>query len=154
MFRSTNLLTCALAAATFLGGVAVAGPTYAKTATPVTAEGSGSTSPMDRVEGRITSLHSKLHITAAQEGQWTVVAQAMRDNAKSMDALIKDRTAHAASMTAIDNLRSYEKLAEAHEDGLKKFIPVFQSLYDTLSDSQKKSADVAFRGSHGKHQKS
>jgi protein CpxP len=156
MFRLTNPVTCAFAAATLLGTVALVGPTYAASSTkaaseaamPVATENPAKIAPPDRVEKRISDLHRKLHITAGQETQWTVVAQAMRDNAKSMDTLIKERTANAKSMTAVDDLRSYEKLAEAHEDGLKKFIPVFQALYDSMSNDQKKSADAAFR-SHG-----
>ena len=153
MFRPNNSLPRALAAATLLlGTVALAGPSYAKTATPVATEDAAKTSPSDRIEKRISDLHGKLRITAAQETQWTAVAQAMRDNAKTMDALIKDRSANAGAMTAMDSLRSYEKLADAHEDGLKKFIPAFQSLYDKLSADQQKAADAAFR-SHGSHEK-
>jgi len=74
----------------------------------------------------------------------------MRDNAKNMDALIKERSTNAKTMTAIDDLRSYEKLAAAHEDGLKTFIPLFSTLYEAMSDDQKKSADAVFR-SHGHH---
>ncbi len=159
MSRLTNPLTRSLAVATFLGAVALVGPAYAasttdqQAATPVAAA-----SPVthDRgVETRINRLHAKLHITAAQEPQWAIVAQAMRDNAKNMVALITERSANAKVMTAMDDLRSYEKLAAAHEDGLKAFIPVFQTLYDSMSDDQKKVADAAFRnhGSHEKHRK-
>jgi len=152
MFLPTNSLTRALAVATLLGTVALAGSSYAQTATPVATENAAKTASLDRIEKRINDLHGKLHITAAQETQWTAVAQAMRDNAKSMDALIKDRSANAGAMTAMDSLRSYQKLAEAHEDGLKKFIPAFQSLYDKMSADQQTAADAAFR-SHGSHEK-
>jgi periplasmic protein CpxP/Spy len=152
MFLPTISLTRALAAATLLGTVALASSSYAQTATPVATEDAAKTAKLDHIEKRISNQHDKLHITAAQETQWAAVAQAMRDNAKSMDALIKDRSANAASMTAMDNLRCYQKLAEAHEDGLKKFIPAFQSLYDSLSEDQQKVADAAFR-SHGSHEK-
>jgi hypothetical protein len=152
MFLPTISLTCALAAATLLGTAALAGSGYAQTVTPVAAADAAKTAKLDHIEKRISSLHGKLHITAAQETQWATVAQAMRDNAESMDALIKDRSANAEAMTAIDSLRSYQKLAEAHEDGLKKFIPAFQSLYDKMSKDQQKTADAAFR-SHGSHEK-
>ncbi|HLN23546.1 MAG TPA: Spy/CpxP family protein refolding chaperone, partial [Patescibacteria group bacterium] len=109
--------------------------------------------PLDPVEKRIHELHGKLHISAGQEPQWTIVAQTMRDNAKNMDALIKERSANSKSMTAIDDLRSYEKLAAAHEDGLKVFLPVFAALYDSMPDDQKKIADAVFRSRapHPKH---
>ena len=48
-------------------------------------------------------------------------------------------------MTAIDDLKSYSEIADAHADGLKKFIPAFEPLYAGMSDAQKKSADTLFR---------
>jgi len=159
MYRLTFPLTRAFTVATFLGAVALAGPAFAADATEVPAATAGPTgdhgkafSP-DRVEKRIAALHGKLRISSAQEPQWKVVAQAMRDNAKTMEALIMDRSAHAKTMTAVDDLLSYEKIAEAHDSGLKAFIPLFQSLYDGMSVEQKASADAAFRGHgpHGKH---
>lgn len=103
----------------------------------------------DRVEARITSLHQQLHITAAQETQWATVAQAMRDNAQAIRDLVKDRKAKAASMNAVDDLRSYEAIADAHADGLKKLIPAFEALYASMSDDQKKVADMLFK--HARH---
>ena len=103
----------------------------------------------DRVEARIANLHQQLHITAAQETQWAPVAQAMRDNAQAVRDLVKDRKAKAASMNAVDDLRSYEAIADAHADGLKKLIPAFETLYASMSDDQKKVADTLFR--HARH---
>jgi protein CpxP len=100
----------------------------------------------DRVEARIKDMHARLKITQAQEDQWSKVAQVMRDNAKQMDALTKTR-AEKADMNAIDDLKSYGEIAEAHVDGMKKFTPIFQTLYDSMSDAQKKNADAVFR--HG-----
>jgi ribosomal 50S subunit-associated protein YjgA (DUF615 family) len=101
---------------------------------------------VDRVEARITELHARLEITPAQEELWTSVTQVMRDNAKTMEALTKARSEQAKTMTAIDDLKSYGEITEAHADGLKKFIPAFESLYNTMSDEQKKNADTIFRG--------
>ena len=97
-----------------------------------------------RVEERIKDLHSKLKITAAQEPAWTNVAEVMRDNEKVVRALITDRHENAKTMSAIDDLQSYEKIARAHADGLEKFIPIFQALYDAMDDAQKQNADVVF----------
>jgi protein CpxP len=108
-------------------------------------------SPTDRVEGRIKEMHASLHITAAQEPQWGAVAQSMRDSAKSIEALAGDRTQKISTMNAIDDLRSYESLAAAHADGLKKVVAAFAPLYDGMSDSQKKAADDLFRH-RGRHQ--
>jgi hypothetical protein len=72
----------------------------------------------------------------------------MRDNAQTIEALTKARAAQAKTMTAVEDLNSYSEIAEAHAAGLKKFVPVFQTLYASMSDAQKAQADTLFRG-HG-----
>ncbi len=104
----------------------------------------------DRAEMRIKQMHEKLKITPAQEEQWSKVEQAMREDAKTMDALTQARVDHAQEMTAIDDLKSYAEIAETHVAGIKKLTPLFTVLYDGLSDAQKKEADVLFRD--GYHQ--
>lgn len=106
----------------------------------------------DRVEARIKDMHAKLKITQAQEDQWAKVTQVMRDNAKSLDALTQARFEHAKTMTAVDDLKSYGEITDAHADGIKKFTPVFATLYAGMSDAQKKEADALFR--HGGHKMS
>jgi protein CpxP len=113
--------------------------------------GSDKGSNVGSVEARINYLHAKLKITSAQEEQWKSVAQVMRDNADKLSTLAKERSKSEKTMTAIDNLKSYAEIAEAHEDGTKKLIPAFQSLYNNMSDDQKKAADAEFR-EHGHHQ--
>jgi protein CpxP len=110
----------------------------------------------DRTELRIKDLHGKLKITSTQEEQWSKVAQTMLEDAKSMDALTQMRVDNAKDMTAVDDLKSYGEIAEAHANGIKKLIPVFSDLYASMTDEQKKTADTFFReGSHKhKHKKS
>src|SRR5208337_3332364 len=87
------------------------------------------------------------NITAAQEAQWAKVAEVMRDDAKSMDSLTQARADHAKDMTAVEDLKSYGEIAEAHAEGIKKLTPMFADLYASMSDAQKKEADTLFR--HG-----
>ena len=105
----------------------------------------------DRTELRIKDIHAKLKITSMQEEQWAKVAQAMLDDAKTMDALTQNRIDHAKDMTAVDDLKSYGEIADAHANGIKKLIPVFASLYVDMSDVQKKEADTLFREGDHKH---
>ena len=100
---------------------------------------------VSRVESRIKSMHSALHITAAQEPQWQAFAEVMRDNAKTTGALIQERMAKANTMNAVDDLRAYGAIADAHAAGLKKLTSSFETLYNSLSDTQKKDADTLFR---------
>ena len=105
----------------------------------------------DRTELRIKDMHAKLKITAAEEPQWAKVAQVMRDDAKTMDTLTQARVDHAKDMTAIDDLKSYGEITDAHADGIKKLTPVFADLYASMSDTQKKEADAFFREGERKH---
>ena len=97
------------------------------------------------VEARIKDLHKRLKITDAQKPQWDALAQVMRDNAQAMVDLQKQRVADVQSMNAVDVVKSYAEVIQAHADGMKKFIPAFEALYNSLSDAQKKIADSMFR---------
>ena len=114
---------------------------------PVIAAKASAQDRVDRVEARITNMHAKLKITQAQEVQWANVAQVMRDNEKTVEPLIKARKENAKTMTAVDDLKSYGEITDAHADGIKKFTPVFATLYAGMSDNQKQEADALFR--HG-----
>ena len=110
-------------------------------------------STIDNVEARIKDLHARLKITPAQEDLWNNATQVMRDNANTMDALRRARSEKAATMTAVDDFTSYAEITEAHADGIKKFVPVFSALYDSMSDAQKKNADTIFRRGPGQKNK-
>jgi len=111
-------------------------------------------STADRVDTRIQDLHRNLKITAAQEPQWRAFAQVMRDNEKAIGVILKERSANIAKMNAVDDLRSYQKLANAHAEGLKKLVPAFEALYNTMSDDQKKNADAVFSNFEGRTRRS
>jgi periplasmic protein CpxP/Spy len=99
-----------------------------------------------KVEARIAQLHKELKITNDQESDWNALAQDMRDNARQMASLLQERESAAKSkpMTAVDNLKSYEKITDAHAEGLKKITPDFEKLYNDMSPAQRKTADSVF----------
>jgi protein CpxP len=131
-------------AVVLLAFMVLASPSPSRAASPEPGATAGKASKTERVEARIKELYTKLKITPAQEELWNNVTQVMRDDAKTMEALIKARSEKASTMTAVDDLKSYGEIAEAHADGIKKFIPVFESLYASMSDAQKKDADTLF----------
>jgi hypothetical protein len=136
------------AAATLLGAVVLASPVFAaSTQSPAqqAMAAPADSSAMAPVEARIKSLHKQLHITEVQKPQWDALATVMRDNAQAMVDLQKQRAADAQSMSAVEVIKSYESVIEAHESGMKKFVPPFEALYNTMSDAQKKTADSLFR---------
>src|ERR1039458_384327 len=152
-------------AATLLGAIVLAGPLFA--ASGDFSQAAATKSPAARevvaqaaspeamaapepagiaaVEARITDLHKKLKITDAQKPQWDNLTQVMRDNAQAMVDLQKQRAANAKSLNAVDVVKSYGSVIEAHDAGMKKFIPAFEALYNSMSDAQKKIADSLFR---------
>jgi periplasmic protein CpxP/Spy len=97
------------------------------------------------VERRITDLHSKLHITSAQSQQWDQFAQVMRDNAKDTDMGYQQRAEKLGTMTAVDNMQSSAQIEQQRAQDMQKLVPAFQTLYASLSDQQKKTADDLFR---------
>ncbi len=109
----------------------------------------GASAPSSRhtesVEDRIKTLHAELKITPAEEEKWSKVADAMRSNAQTVDALIEKRHEDAMKETAVENLRSWSDIAQAHADGSKALLTAFDALYTDMPDAQKKIADDAFR---------
>jgi len=132
------------AAATLVVSLVLTGP-FAFAA-PATTEPAMAAAKADPVEAHIKELHNKLHITAAQQTQWDSLVQVMRDNAKAMTDLEKQRGQDASAMTAVDAIKSYQAVIAAHEAGMAKFVPAFQALYNSMSSAQKETADSMFRG--------
>jgi Spy/CpxP family protein refolding chaperone len=95
------------------------------------------------VEDRIAYLHSQLKITSAQEPQWNAFADMMRSNGETMGQLFQQRRA-ATNVSALDDMKQYATIAQAHADGMKKLVDAFEPLYNSLSPEQKKLADVTF----------
>jgi hypothetical protein len=128
-------------------GVAGAPTQPAQAAAPKKSAAAGATEGKpETVEQRIISLHSALDITPAEEPSWNNVAQAMRDNAAAMQKLVAEKKAQAPQgVTAVSDLQTYEKFAEAHVAGLKNLTSTFETLYKSMPDSQKKVADQVFQ---------
>lgn len=97
------------------------------------------------VERRITDLHSRLQITPQQSQQWDQFIQVMRDNAREMDQIYQQRAEKLGSMSAVDNMQSYAQIEQQRAQEVQKLVPAFQTLYASLSDQQKRTADQMFR---------
>lgn len=104
---------------------------------------------MDRhetIDQRVAMLHWALKITPAEETQWGAVAQTMRANDAAMRDLIATTKSerHASSVSALEDLKTYERFNRAHLDGLKALLTSFETLYTAMPDSQKAVADHVF----------
>jgi len=157
-------LVRSLAIATLMGATMLAGPLMsdaradgaASTATqlaqavnpPAQAADAAATAETkaETVEERIANLHASLQITPAQDAKWNNVAQAMRENAANMEKLVaQTRLTPPQNMTAVGDLKTYEKFAQAHVKGLKNLIASFSKLYAAMPTTQQKNADAVFQ---------
>ena len=125
----------------------LAAPTDMQLAQAATPPAMPAEAKMDTVEQRITSLHASLKITPDQEPKWTPVAQSMRDNAVAMEKMVAENKATPMdTLSAVDDLKRYQKFAQAHVDGLKHILSSFEGLYAAMPAAQKKIADGVFEG--------
>jgi hypothetical protein len=112
------------------------------------------TSAVEYTEAQIKQLQSALKITDAQEKLWNNLAEVMRENAKDMDALTKERAESTTPMNAVEHMKIHSQITKAHLDQLNKLIPPFEAFYARLSDEQKKTTDTIFRtGKQGKQKR-
>ncbi len=102
-----------------------------------------------RTEQRILEMHDKLNLDANQEELWGNVTQILRDNAKTMDTLTQNRVDQADKMNAVEDLKSYGEIAQAHANGVQKMIPAFSNLFKSMTVDQQKSVNSFFH--HGTH---
>ena len=145
MFLIAHPVARRVAMATLLATTVFASPFLSVSGGLAHAAAKTKAAPADLVEARIKTLHSSLHITAAQETLWNNFAQVMRENAKAMADHRKEAAQNAQSRSAVDELKSYAAVIDAHADEVRKLVPTFQALYDSMSDAQKKTADGVFR---------
>lgn len=140
---ASSVALAALMTATLLASpVSAQSPAPAK---PPAAAAATSNKP-ESVEQRIVSLHEAMKVTADQEAKWVPVATAMRENAAAMEKLVATKRGQTPeSLTAVEDLNTYQEFAQAQVDGLKKLTAAFKTFYDSMPAEQKKNADVVFQ---------
>jgi len=114
------------------------------------------TSAVEHTEAQIKQLQDALDITEAQQELWNNLTAVMRENAKDMDALNKDRAENTKPMNAVEHMKLHSQVTEAHLAQMNKLIPPFEAFYSSMSDEQKVITDTTFRTGkyvkrHGKH---
>ena len=108
--------------------------------------GTSGMATIDRVEGRIAFLRAELKITEAQTGAWNAFADALRTNAQKLGQVRAAMTpqpgaAQPQAPTLAERLDLQERWLLARLEGTRAIKSAFTSLYGTLSDEQKKTAD-------------
>lgn len=108
-------------------------------------------SAVEHTEAQIKQLQGTLNITTAQEPLWNNLTQVMRENAKDMDALNKERAEQTVSLNAVEHIKFHSQITQAHLSQMNKLIPPFEAFYDSMSDQQKNITNIVFRtGKYGK----
>jgi hypothetical protein len=138
MTNSRMMMTAALLLPIGTAAFAQGAPQYPQAAP-------GSTTTQSAVEQRIQSLKTQLAITPQQEPAWDGFAQKMRDNAGATDRLAQQRSSAIASMNAVDNMRSYARIAHEYASNADRLTAAFESLYAALSPAQRQAADTLLR---------
>ena len=122
---------------------------------PGTTPGAGGSAAEERHETvgqRIAELHAALKITPAEQAKWTAVARVMRDNAADQQKLVAAmKVRRSGSVTALEDLETYQKFVRARAAGLHRLIPAFASLYHAMPAAQQKNADLVFATFGRKH---
>jgi protein CpxP len=143
--RSSHFASAAIIALLALSAAALAQPTQspapaappAAASPPMTSQPVPGKSMEERVENHIKQLHAQLQITPAEQPQWDQFAQVMRENARDMDQAFMQRAQQYPTMNAMQNMQSYEQMAEAHARHLQKLVPAFDNLYNAMPSSRK-----------------
>lgn len=153
--RSSHLASAAaIFALVALPGAALAQSAAAAPASTASAAAASPMTPSDtaadktmeqRVESHIKQLHAQLRITPAEQPQWERFAQVMRANARDMDQAFMQRAQQYPTMNAVQNMQSYEQIAQAHVEHLQKLVPAFDALYNAMPVQQQKLTDQVFR---------
>lgn len=109
------------------------------------------TSAVEHTENQIKQLQGALNISEAQQPLWNNMTQVMRENARDMDALNKERAEQTAPMNAVEHMKFHSQVTQSHLSQANKLIPPFEAFYDSMSDQQKNITNIVFRtGKYGR----
>jgi TolA-binding protein len=153
VYQIVFLATLVLVMAAFLSAIFFVNPNLSFAASAKKkSQTIATTSAVEHTEAQIKQLQGTLNITEAQQGLWNNLTSVMRENAKDMDALTKEKAENAKPMNAVEHMKLHSQITEAHLAQLKKLIPPFEAFYNSMSDQQKNITDMIFRT--GKFEKS
>ena len=145
--------------AAFAAAAIVSGGAMTIAAQPAAAQAASTAQPapgqqpprahVSHIEGRIAFLKAELKITPAQEPQWDKVAEAMRQNeTERHQGFEQARSNRSAPPNALQHLEFMAKFGALRAQEADRFLAAFRPLYESLSDTQKKTADDLLAARH------
>jgi protein CpxP len=102
------------------------------------------TAPKGDLDHRVRRLHDQLGITPEQEDLWRPVANVMVDSAGALGDAMQARFNKPQPMSAVEDIQTYQAVADAHARGLKQLADAFAPLYAAMPAPQQKAADKLF----------
>lgn len=153
-FRTAHRLASALALAGLLSAMSSTASRAQQPVDPAAQKLSLAATPEEQAraklnsETRIRKLHDRLRITADQETLWANVAQVMRSNEDGFRTDLNNQTRDLKNASAVNDLKTFQTIADHHASGLKAFLPPFEKLYDAMPAAQQKRADGLFGEHH------
>lgn len=106
------------------------------------AGGSGATPMWEHVDACIAFLKTELKITAAQAKTWEAFADRLRKNAAKMRSLRSSMQTKVAEAPLVQRLDHQEKWLATGYENIRALKPAVHQLYGSLSQEQRKIADM------------
>ena len=104
-------------------------------------------SAVDFVDGRLAFIKAELKISDNQTTEWNAFADAVRANAKTINARVRPfYSSDWAAKPLPQRLDDQEKVLTARLEAFKRTSAAVKPLYASLDDAQKKIADVILLG--------
>jgi hypothetical protein len=94
------------------------------------------------MEGRLAYTKAELGITDAQTAAWDDYTKVVKARATQMQSVRASMMEAMQAGSAVARLDARIKAMESMLDNLKTLKPATEALYNTLSDDQKKKADL------------
>jgi protein CpxP len=95
------------------------------------------------VDAKLAEVKKQLAITPAQQPHFDRFADIVKQNAQAIEALVQTAQ-QTAQRDAVEGLRTAANFAQTEADNLKRLVPALESLYASLTDQQKRTADRIF----------
>ncbi len=94
------------------------------------------------MEGRLAYLKADLGITDAQAAAWDGYVSAVKARGDAMQSMHATMMQTMQSGTALERMNAHTTAMQSMMDSMNALKPATEALYKTLSDDQKKKADM------------
>ena len=94
------------------------------------------------MQGQLTYLKAELGITDAQKAVWDGYVDAVQARSAAMQGMHATMMQAWQSGTALDRMEAHLQAMQSMLDSMKAIKPATETLYNALTDAQKKKADL------------